>query len=171
MLHKNQHPAAKCANAVKQTPPCPRPPFCYPDRRPTAPLLSSRPEAHTLPFVISTGGPPCGPQWRDLAANQPCRHAHPVLLHRTRRNRTPGSTSRGRGADIASLPRFAQSYLLVKGPRMLIRSVRVRPARVIRHRVYTVPSLPKAIELTYAGRCPSSRKIAPWSVYLPAATS
>jgi hypothetical protein len=54
------------------------------DRR-CAPSLStagvrppSRPEAHGLSLVISTGGPPCGPQWRDLAANQPCRHAYPT---------------------------------------------------------------------------------------------
>ncbi len=33
--------------------------------------------AHALPLVISTGGPPGGPQWRDLAANRPCRHTPP----------------------------------------------------------------------------------------------
>jgi hypothetical protein len=42
-------------------------------------------------------------------------------------------------------------YLLLNGPEILIRSVRVRPFSVILARVKTVPSFPTAIELTYAG--------------------
>jgi hypothetical protein len=43
---------------------------CHFDRRPPSPFLSSRPEATIPLLVISTGGR--RPQWRDLAANEPC---------------------------------------------------------------------------------------------------
>lgn len=39
----------------------------------------------------------------------------------------------------------------------LIRSARVTPFSVTRDSVYTVPSLPTAIEFTYAGRSPFGR--------------
>jgi hypothetical protein len=55
---------------------------CYLDRRSLCVSLSSRLEAATPLLVISTGGR--RPQWRDLAANEPCLAFAPRSIGRTK---------------------------------------------------------------------------------------